>query len=169
MKRVLAVLGVLLFLAAGQASANIVFTFSGVTFDGGGTLTGSFTTNDALTALVDYNITTSPAVGIGFNYTPGNSDSSSTSLPSILVLNTPPALDHILEITFSGGLTTSGAGILLGNNDSFEQGTGGARRVINAGSVTVATSVPEPSSVALVGIAVLALALVIYLRRRKRD
>ena len=35
-----------LSLAAGQALANITYTFSGATFSDGGTLTGNFTTND---------------------------------------------------------------------------------------------------------------------------
>src|SRR4051794_39424706 len=78
MKRILSWLGLVLVLAAGQSSANIIYTLSGVTFDDGGTLTGTFTTNDAMTALLDFNITTSAGTGIGFNYTPGSADSTST-------------------------------------------------------------------------------------------
>ena len=70
MKRLLSLVGVVLFLAAGQASANIVYTFSGVTFSDGGTLTGTFTTDNTFTTLVDFNITTSPGAGLGFTYTP---------------------------------------------------------------------------------------------------
>jgi hypothetical protein len=162
MKRFLAAVGLVLALAAGQASANIIFTFSGVTFSDGGTLTGTFETNDALTSLIDWNITTSPAANIGFTYTPGTSDSSSTALPFIIVLNTPPAFDHILQITFQGGLTASGATILIGTFDSFEQGTSGARRDITGGSAIVA-AVPAPATAALLGIALLGL---IALRRR---
>jgi hypothetical protein len=145
-----------------------VYTFSGVTFDDGGTLTGTFTTNDPITTLLDFDITTSPGVGIGFHYTPATADSSSTALPFILVLNTPPALDHILEVTFNGGLTALGAPITIGINDSFEQGTGGARRVITAGEASVAaTAVPEPSTLALTSLGVLGI-LLHAVRRRGR-
>jgi len=164
MKRILLCIGVALFLAAGQASANIIYTFSGVTFDDGGTLSGTFTTDDAITTLVDFDVTTSPNTGIGFHYTTGSAGSPSTSLPFILVLSTA-SLDNILEVTFNGGLTAAGASILIGMNDSFEQTTA-ARRDITAGSVTVATAVPEPSTLALFGLGVLG--LVLAFRRRRR-
>jgi hypothetical protein len=166
MKRILAAIGLALFLAGGQASANIIFTFSGVTFDDGGTLTGTLTTNDALTAIVDFDITTSGAAG--FHYTPGTSDgTTSTSLPFIFVANTPPLLDNVIQITFDGGLTAAGAPIKIGTFDSFEQETGTGRRDIAAGSVIVAT-VPEPSTIGLLGIGLLVLGLLLYLRRRDR-
>jgi len=153
-----------LFLMAGQASANILYTFSGVTFGGGGTLTGTFTTNDAITALIGFDITTSAGAGIGFHYTPATVGSSSTSLPSIIVLSTP-TLNNILQVTFSGGLTALGAPILIGTFDSFEQTTAPARRDIIAGSAIVATTVPEPSTIALLGMSVLG--LLASVRRRR--
>ena len=164
MKRLLALFGMVLFLAAGQASANIVYTFSGVTFDDGGTLTGTFTTNDAFNTLIDFDITTSPGIGIGFHYTPGTVGSSSTSLPAIIVLS-DATLDHILQVTFDGGLTALGAQILIGTNDSFEQTTFPARRDITGGSAIVATSVPEPSTIILLGIGVLGLLASVSRRR----
>jgi len=149
MKRVLSAIGILglgLTLAAGQASAARIYSFSGVTFSGGGTLTGTFTTNDPITALLDYNITTSPAVGLGFNFTPLTAPVNFSSLPSIIVVE-DAGLNHILEVTFNGGLTATGAPITIGNFDSFEQGTGGARRVITAGRAT--PTVPEPGTLVL--------------------
>jgi len=169
MKRFLSAVGMVLLLAASQASANVVFTFSGVTFSDGGTLTGTFTTDDALSTLIDFDITTSAGIGIGFHYTPGTSDgTTSTSLPSILVFDTPPANDNILEITFDGGLTALGAPIKIGTFDSFEQGLSPARRDITGGEAIVATSVPEPSTVGLVGLGVGVLGLLTYVRRRRR-
>jgi hypothetical protein len=145
----------------GHASA------AAVQFSDGGTLTGTFTTNDTFNSLLNYNITTSPNTGIGFNYTPGTSDPSSTSLPPIIVLNTPPTNPDILQVTFAGGLTATGAPILIGTFDSFEQGPD-ARRDITAGEAIVRTnSVPEPSTIALAGIAALA-GLLGYLRQRRR-
>ena len=140
------VFGLALTLAAGHASADRLYTFAGVTFNDGGTLTGTFTTNDPITTLVNYNITTSPGVGIGFNYTPLTAPVNFSALPSIIVVETP-ALDHLLEVTFSGGLTALGAPITIGTFDSFEQGASGARRVITAGQAI--SNVPEPSTLVL--------------------
>ncbi|MDB5809633.1 MAG: hypothetical protein JWN94_1755 [Betaproteobacteria bacterium] len=135
-----------LSLTAGQALANISYTFSGVTFSDGGTLTGNFTTNDAISSLLNYNITTSPgAGGLGFNYTPATSNSTSTSLPSILVLSTT-ALDNILQVTFTS-LTATGSPITINTFASFEQHLN-ARRDITAGSAVVA-AVPEPENYAM--------------------
>jgi hypothetical protein len=168
MKRLLSLVGVVLFLATGQASANIVYTFSGVTFDDGGTLTGTFTTNDAITALVDFDITTSPgAGGLGFTYTPLTAASGSTSLPFIIVLSTP-TLDEILQVTFNGGLTATGAPITIGEFDSFEQADPDARRDIVAGSAIVApVTVPEPSTLALLATTGV-LGVLTSLRRRRQ-
>jgi hypothetical protein len=163
MKRLLAVVGIALFLTVGQASANVMFTFSGVTFSDGGTLTGTFTTNDGLNALVGFDITTSAGTGIGFHYTIASAGSSSSSLPFILVLSTA-SLDNILQVTFTGGLTALGAPILIGTFDSFEQ-AGTARRDITAGAAIVA-EVLEPSTIALLGIGVLG--LLAYAPRRRQ-
>lgn len=141
-----AIFGLALSLAAGQASADRLYTFAGVTFNDGGTLTGTFTTNDLINTLLNYDITTSPGVGIGFNYTPTTAPVSFSSLPSIIVVETT-GLEHLLQVTFNGGLTALGAPITIGTFDSFEQGTGGARRDITAGSAI--PTVPEPGTLAL--------------------
>ena len=164
MKRILLLVGMVFFLTAGHASATILYTFSGVTFAGGGTLTGTFTTNDAITALIGFDITTSAGAGIGFHYTPATAGSSSTSLPFIIVLSTP-TLDNILQVTFSGGLTALGAPILIGTFASFEQTTAPARRDILAGAAIVGAVVPEPSTIALLGMGVLG--LLASVRRRR--
>ena len=160
MKRLLAAVGMAFLLAAGQASANIIFTFSGVTFDDGGTLTGTFETNDAANSLIDYDILTSGGTLPGFHYTPGTAGSLS-SLPFILVLE-PAAGDPILQVTFAGGLTPAGATIFIGQFDSFEQ-FGTDQRAITAGSVAPAPTVPEPGTLLLLGAAMIGAA---GLRRR---
>jgi hypothetical protein len=148
-----------LAIGAAEARADVVFTLSGVTFDDGTQITGSFTTDDALNSLLDFDLTSADGVITGFDYDPGSAGSSSTSLPAIIVLSTA-SLDRILQLTFDGGLTAAGASILIGQFDSFEQaGTGSPvpRREVVAGSVVVGTAViPEPSSIALATSAALA-------------
>src|SRR5262249_33947551 len=115
MKRLIAAAGLFVLalgLMPGRTSANIIYTFSGVTFDDGGTLAGTFTTNDARNALIDYDLLTSGGTLVGFHYTPAGTVSFS-SLPAILVVETA-ALDHLLEVTFNGGLTATGAPITIG-------------------------------------------------------
>src|SRR5689334_944864 len=169
MKRLLSVASLLalsLSLMSSDARANIVYDFSGATFSGGGTLTGSFTTNDARTQLLDFDITTT-GVGIGHHYTPaGNdSDNNSTSLPCIIVLHAPAGTtnQNLMQVTFDN-LTPSGSTIKtgIGTFASFEQ-NGVTQRDIVSGSVV---AVPEPSTAALFGLGGLGLAG--YLARRRR-
>jgi hypothetical protein len=150
--------------AAGHASANIMYSFSGATFSDGGTLTGTFTTNDARNSLVTFDVTTSGGSLMGFHYTPATAISFS-SLPAILVLETS-TLTHLIQVTFSG-LTAAGAPITIGALASFEQDPSGTHRQIVAGAaVASTTSVPEPSTLALVSISVLG--LLGFVRRRPR-
>jgi hypothetical protein len=163
--RLLAVAALALALGAVEARANQTFNLSGVKFDDGGTATGSFTTNDALTSLVTYSITTSGGTLSGFVYTPASSISTPTSLPNILVVETS-SLSNILELTFSPPLTTNGAPLSLGANISFEQVPGGTHRNVTAGSVVNANVIPEPSSLLTGGVAALA-GLGVWARRRR--
>ena len=166
MKRLLAAVGMVLLLAAGQASANIIFTFSGATLSDGGSLSGTFTTNDAANSLIDYDILTAGGVLTGFHYTPATAGSGSTSLPFILVLE-PASADPILQVTFLGGLTPLGATILIGQFDSFEQ-VGASKRPILAGSVAPAPTVPEPGTLLLLGAGMIGIGLVALRRRQQR-
>ena len=135
-------------------------------FGDNGTLTGSFTTNDARNTLLDFDITTSSGAGIGNHYTLGNSDSISTSLPFILVLHSPANTSdkNLMEVTFSSLPSPGGsAPITLGQFSSFEQNTPDVKRFIEAGSVV---AVPEPSTAALIADG--GLGLLGYAARRRR-
>jgi hypothetical protein len=138
-----------------DARADIVYDLSGVTFSDGTMATGTFTTNSAITSLLSYDITTTNGAIAGFEYTPATAGSSSTSLPGIIVLE-PADLSHIIELTFDGGLKAAGASILIGEFDSFEQDSNNVHRQVVSGSVVSASAVPEPTSLALGGIAALA-------------
>ena len=164
--RLLAVAALALGLGAVEARADHIFTLSGVTFDDGTSATGMFTTNDALTSLVSFDITTTTGAIAGFHYTPGTAGSGPTSLPTIIVLE-PASLDHIIQLTFDGGLKLAGAPILIGQFDSFEQDANNTHRQVTGGSVVGGTAVPEPSSLALAGTAALA-GLGLWARRRRR-
>jgi hypothetical protein len=164
--RLLTAAALALALGAVEARANHVFNLSGVTFDDHTSATGTFTTNDALTSLVTFDITTTNGAIAGFEYTPTTAGSGSTSLPGIVVLE-PSSLAHIIELTFNDGLTLAGAPILIGQFDSFEQDSAGTHRAVTAGSVIAAGAVPEPSSLALAGTAALA-GLGLWALRRRR-
>jgi hypothetical protein len=158
-----------LLLAGGQASADIVFTLTNVPLSDGGFLNGTFTTTDAITGgLVDFDLTTSGGALAGFEYTPATAISSPTDLPSIIVVETA-ALDHLLEVTFQPPLNAAGGTIKIGDADSFEQsGTGPniPHRSITSGEATTGTtSVPEPSTLLLLAIGVLG--LLVYVQRRR--
>ena len=162
MKRFLAVIGAVLLLAAGAASASIIFSLDGVTFDDGGMVDGTFTTSDDLMTLLDYNLTTSGGSLLGFTYTPATAPLNFSSLPSILVVETSTN-NPILELTFTS-LTATGSAITIAPFASFEQ-VGADHRDVTAGQVTAGTtSVPEPSTILL--LAVGAIALVVGRRRR---
>jgi hypothetical protein len=81
----------------------------------------------------------------------------------------PASLEEILQVTFTGGLTPTGAPITIDTADSFEQSPPtNHHRDITAGEAIVATtSVPEPSTIALTGMSALA-GLLAYLRRRQQ-
>ena len=127
--RLLAATVLALALGAVEARADHIFTLSNVTFDDGTLATGMFTTNDALNSLVNFDIKTSDGAITGFEYTPATAGSGSSSLPSIIVLE-PASLDHIIQLTFDGGLTLAGAPILIGQFDSFEQDAAGTHRQV---------------------------------------
>jgi hypothetical protein len=153
MRTILGLSAVALALATGgrEAKADHVFQLVDVTFGSpfGGTATGMFTTNDALTALLTYDITTSSVAGYpGFEYTPATAPDVFNDLPNGFSLSESNRGPHFLVLTFR--LTATGATIIF---PSYEENTNALfpfMRNVASGSVV---GVPEPSSLVLGGLA----------------
>jgi hypothetical protein len=143
-----------LALGGREASADVIYELSGVTFGPpGGTATGTFTTNDAITALVTYDITTSTVRGFpGFEYTPATAPTVLNGLPNSFVL-TGIGGERDLALLFTGGLTATGATLSTTSEETVLIGPTFITRHIESGSVV---GVPEPSSLLVGGIAALA-------------
>jgi hypothetical protein len=154
-KSILGLAAVVLAFATGgrEAAADHVFQLVDVTFGTpGGTATGTFTTNDAITGLVTYDITTSSVAGFpGFEYTPVTAPVPTNFLPGAFIL-ADGTNTHFLNLAFGGGLTVAGATLDTSGNLSSELNLGATPdlRDIVSGSVV---GVPEPSALVLGGIA----------------
>jgi len=165
-KSFLATAALAMALGSVEGRADMVFVLSDVTFDDGTSATGTFKTNDALNALLDWDITTVNGSIAGFHYTPLTAPTSNSSIPSILVVE-DGVPGHLIQLTFDGGLTAAGAQIKMNDSfASFEQfPDGNFKRVVIRGSV-VAQAVPEPSSLLTSGVAAIA-GLGMWRRRRR--
>jgi hypothetical protein len=170
MRTILGLSAVALAFATGgrEAAADHVFQLVDVTFDAnisfGGTATGTFTTNDAITSLLTYDITTSSVTDFaGFEYTPATAPIVTNHLPAeFTVANTT----HALDLDFNGGLTATGATLTTGVGGSNESIFPEFFRFVASGSVV---GVPEPSALVLGGIAAAAgLGLWAWRRRAAR-
>jgi hypothetical protein len=145
---------------ANQAEANIVFTIENATMvdlggNDAGMLTGTFTTDDAITTLIDYNITAPATSGLsndfpGYVYTPATTSLVIPFLPYFFQVVSTNA-DAELLLTFESPLTAGGAS--LATDASLEHELGAGLRFFTGGSVTVSPAVPEPSSVVMLGTA----------------
>lgn len=158
--------------SVGTASADVTFDLSNVQLStassGGtpdGTLTGSFTTNNAFTSLTSVDIVASIFGSYtGQTYTLSNSTVTFDGLPNSFRLDTNPvgATSSELQLVFSSALTSSGATL---STSSYEHENSGGNRFVSSGSVVLApATVPEPASAALIALALIPLAL--YCRRQ---
>jgi hypothetical protein len=159
------------FALSSPASASVLFTLQGVGFETVGTLTGTFTTNDALDDLeaIDFTSSTNGAF-LSTNYTlPGGVEFFET-LPTGGFEIRLGDLTRGVRLMFSGAnpLATPSAPVLLASN-SFEYQQVGTRYItagqVLASSVPSPRAVPEPSSWMLMIAGVLALGAT--LRRQK--
>ncbi len=156
-------------LPARNASANIIYDVSGVNlFDVTTThLTGTFTTNDARTQIISYDITAPSQVAgaftfPGFEYTPSDSTVTSNGLPGNFRIDSPGGVDE-LQLVFSGNLSATGA--TIGSNAYEHESVAGNRTA--SGQVTLASgTAPEPSTIGLVGFGLIA--GLAFARKKKR-
>jgi hypothetical protein len=160
MRTILGLSAVVLAFALGgrEAAADHVFQLVDVMFGPpGGTATGTFTTNDAITTLVTYDITTSTADGFpGFEYTPATAPTVTNNLPNGFDLSDSTDT-HQLDLAFSSPLTATGGALTHSSetNDSADM-----TRFVASGSVV---GVPEPSALVLGGIAAAGLGLGLWI------
>ena len=137
--------------AAAPAWAAKVFVLDNVTLEGGGTLTGSFTTNDALTSLESVDITSSMNPAGPFTFQSFHYNDAALAnwvvLPSQGIQNSVNGAAQQLRLDFFP-LTETGA-VLLGSSNEYQFTAG--RRVVTGGQVVAAavSAVPEPATWAM--------------------
>jgi hypothetical protein len=172
-----------LMLASTPASAAITIGLNDVKFDLGGTLTGTFTTTDDLSDLLDFSFTTSADdYGWFFGNFPGatytKADAHDWSIlwnPSGFITGLSASFGELfgnpafstISLVFDGNLSDSGTTPLLLSNETVLTWDGGTRfSHISSGSVSpVAGAIPEPGTWALMigGLALVGASM----RRRK--
>lgn len=150
-------------LVSSQAEAAVIFNVNGV-FSSGGTLTGTFTTNDAITQVTGINLS-STANG-AFQATTYNSVATIDSqlLPNSFRLTVTSGATKQLQLTFSPSLTLAGSAI-GGNSFEAQQIIGAGNRTITGTVGTQAAAVPEPATW---GLMILGFGAVSYAMRRRQ-
>ncbi|MCW2387859.1 hypothetical protein M2336_002762 [Sphingobium sp. B1D7B] len=139
-----------MLLAAAPASAAVTFTLDDVNFVGGGALTGSFTTSNDLSTLLDFSISTTKNNYGFFGNFPGDTytlaDALGFTWSSTLGLSAS-FLSPIssISLVFASPLTADGTSLAL-SNETVVKWNGGTRFALSGSVSPVAAPVPEPAT-----------------------
>jgi len=151
------------------SAAPVTWRLSGVTFDDGKSASGSFSYDAGTDTLLSYSISVQEGALPAFTYTDGSAGNTCTKIahgndqsggcntnyaPNELFLGASDG-SQFLDLYFKSALTDAGGTVGLltsGNFQSYEIAMTDDyySRVVTGGSVT---TVPEPASLALLGIA----------------
>lgn len=169
-----ALIGSLLLCGASLASATpTTWQLSGVTFDDGSSASGTLRYDAALDTVLSYSIAVQDGALPAFTYTPANSANTCPHIANgnnaATGCNTNDAANELflgagdgarfLSFYLSAALGDGVGAVSLitsGNTQSYEIDSDSDYRIVTAGSlnsVADAASVPEPGSLALLGIA----------------
>jgi hypothetical protein len=141
---------------ASPAAAAVTFTLNNVTFQGGGGANGSFTIDDAITAIQDFRVTTTAGTftspfgtsnALDTTYAPTNFlpavavlSASRTSITFSQTFNGIGQYNFVLDLARALGTGTNGVGV---GREEFLFYT----RAVTGGQVVgVAAAVPEPAT-----------------------
>lgn len=156
-----------------SARADIVWTLQNVTFDDGASLTGSFTVN-AYGGLAAWNLTTTNGPSVtGYHYTQTINAQSAFPITNYVVFNhgPPQSYNGYLDLIFQNSLTSPGINPLVAGV-AYECGGYGStsgdctsRSIRFVGEGAFASSVPEPSTWALMMLGFAGVGWLAYRRR----
>lgn len=136
--------------AASTTSAHAAVIFSvNASFSSGGTLTGTFTTNDAITQVIAINLISSANGNFQATTYSNVGTIDNQQLPNTFRLTVTSGATKQLQLVFTPALSTSGSTI-GGNSFEAQQIIGaGNRSITGTASVQTAPAVPEPATWAM--------------------
>ena len=160
----LALLTILVFSVANTAAFAIPVNWDlNAVFADGATATGSFVYDADTATYSDQDIQTTAGTLPAFHYTTSNSFVGLNSPVMVDFVEIGPPITQYIRLWFSAPLTNAGGVVALDLGQSYECSNCATLRRFTSGSVTGHEVVPEPVSIALLGIG---LASVMALRKR---